>query len=120
GPTGVELAGAIGEMSRHSINKDFRNLDISRTRIFLLEGGPRILPSYAEELSQRAARDLERLGVQVWTNSLVTKIDEAGVYVGEEFVMASTVLWAAGVVPSPINQKTPFAKDKPGRILVNE
>jgi NADH dehydrogenase len=119
GPTGVELAGAIGELSRHSINKDFKQLDISRTRIVLLEGSKRILNTYSEDLSKKAMRDLENLGVQVWTSSLATKIDASGVYVGQEFIKASTVLWAAGVTPSKLNKQTPFNKDPSGRILVD-
>ncbi len=117
GPTGVELAGAIGEMSRFTLTKDFKKIDTSRTRIILIEGMARILGSYHESLSKKAARDLENLGVQVWTNAMVTKIDDEGVYVGEEHIKASTVLWAAGVSPSALSANLPFAKDRAGRII---
>jgi NADH dehydrogenase len=97
GPTGVELAGAIGEMSRTTLTQDFRNIDPKLTRVILVEGGERVLAAFHEELSSRAMRDLESLGVQVWTNSVVTKVDEKGVEVGTERIEAGTVLWAAGV-----------------------
>ncbi len=97
GPTGVELAGAIGEMSRFTLAKDFRNIDPTLTRVLLIEAGPRILPSFTEKLAARASRDLETLGVQIWTNSFVTNIDEHGVEIGEERLQAATVIWAAGV-----------------------
>ncbi len=97
GPTGVELAGAIGEMSRTTLARDFRNIDPKLTRVILTEAGPRILASFDAELASRATRDLEGLGVQVWTNSPVTSVDERGVDVGDERIDAATVLWAAGV-----------------------
>ena len=82
GPTGVELAGAIGEMSRFTLARDFRKIDPKLTRVILIEAGPRILPRFAEPLASRAVRDLEQLGVQVWTDSAVTRIDADGVEVG--------------------------------------
>lgn len=97
GPTGVELAGAIGEMSRTTLTQDFRNIDPKLTRVILVEGGERVLAAFHEDLSSRAMRDLESLGVQVWTNSVVTKVDEKGVEIGTERIEAGTVLWAAGV-----------------------
>ena len=97
GPTGVELAGAIGEMSRTTLAKDFRNIDPKVTRVILIESGNRVMAAFHEDLASRATRDLESLGVQVWTNSMVTGIDENGVDVGEERIEARTVLWAAGV-----------------------
>jgi NADH dehydrogenase len=104
GPTGVELAGAIGEMSRFTLAKDFRHIDSKLSRVLLLEAGPRILPTFSPEQASRAMRDLENLGVQVWTSSLVTHIDADGVDVGEEHVQAATVLWAAGVKASALGQ----------------
>jgi len=92
GPTGVELAGAIGEMSRFTLARDFRHIDAASARVILLEAGPRILPTFSEPLIQRATRDLEQLGVQVWTNSAVTKIDSDGVEIGAERIRAATVL----------------------------
>ncbi len=97
GPTGVELAGAIGEMSRFTLARDFRNIDTRLTRVILIESGPRILSMFPEQQAARAARDLEKLGVQVWPNTLATGIDEHGVQAGPERIASSTVLWAAGV-----------------------
>jgi NADH dehydrogenase len=97
GPTGVELAGAIAEMSRTTLAQDFRNIDPKLTRVILIEGGDRVLAAFHEDLSSRAMRDLESLGVQVWTNSVVTKVDATGVEIGSERIEAGTILWAAGV-----------------------
>ncbi|HVJ65543.1 MAG TPA: NAD(P)/FAD-dependent oxidoreductase [Bdellovibrionota bacterium] len=120
GPTGVELAGAIGEMSRYTLKRDFRSIDPSRTRIFLIEAGPRILPSFSARLSRRATQDLERLGVSVWTDSPVTRIEARGVQVGEDFLEAGCVLWAAGVKPSPLNATLGVPLDRQGRVMVRE
>ncbi len=119
GPTGVELAGAIGEMSRFTLAKDFRNIDATLTRVILIEGGPRILPSFNENLASRATRDLEKLGVQIWPNSFVTKIDDDGLEVGSERIGAATILWAAGVRGAKIDQMANVELDRQGRILVN-
>ncbi len=105
GPTGVEVAGAIAEISRYTLEKDFRRIDPSRTRVLLIEAGPRILSSFHEALSRRAARDLEKMGVQIWTSTRVTDIGEDGVRLGGEFVQARTVIWAAGVEPSLLGRK---------------
>lgn len=118
GPTGVELAGAIGEMSRFTLAKDFRNIDAKLARVILLEGGPRILPSFSEEQAARATRDLEHLGVQIWTGSTATKIDASGVEIGSERIESATVLWAAGVKASPLGKDAGFEVDKQGRVLV--
>lgn len=118
GPTGVELAGAIGEMSRHTLAKDFRRIDARLSRIILVEGGPRILPMFDQRLSSRATSDLERLGVQVWTSSLVTDVSSAGVRIGEEYVATSTVLWAAGVQASPLGRQIGLSVDRVGRVNV--
>ena len=104
GPTGVELAGAIGEMSRFTLARDFRRIDPKLARIVLIEAGPRILPSFAPELAGRAVRDLEGLGVQVWTSSPVSKVDADGVEIGDERLRCATVLWAAGVRPAPLTE----------------
>jgi len=120
GPTGVELAGSLGEISRFCLNQEFRRIDPSRTRIILIEGGPRILNAYDEALSVKAQRFLEELGVQVWVNSRATKVDETGVKFGEEFVKASTIIWAAGVKPSELNQQLQSDLDSIGRVKVNE
>jgi NADH dehydrogenase len=119
GPTGVELAGAIGEMSRFTLAKDFRSIDSKLARVILIEAGPRILPSFDESLASRTVRDLEELGAQVWTSSLVTKVDANGVEVGEERIRAATVLWAAGVEAATLGRKLGIEVDRAGRIVVS-
>lgn len=119
GPTGVELAGAIGEMSRHTLARDFRRIDSSLARIILIEGGPRILPMFDPALSSRATRDLEKLGVQVWTSSIVSDVSDAGVNVGEEHIRSATVLWAAGVEASKLGRQLGLPVDKVGRVIVH-
>jgi NADH dehydrogenase len=119
GPTGVELAGAIGEMTRFTLAKDFRNIDAKQARIILIEAGPRILPMFSPEQAGRAARDLEKLGVQVWTSSCVTGIDADGVNVGAERIRAATVLWAAGVEASSLGARTGSQLDRLGRVIVS-
>jgi NADH dehydrogenase len=118
GPTGVELAGAIGEMTRYTLAKDFRNIDPKLTRIVLIEAGQRILPSFAPELSSRATSELERLGVQLWTNSSVTRITADGVYVGQEHLASTSVIWAAGVQASPVGATLGTEQDRQGRVVV--
>jgi NADH dehydrogenase len=118
GPTGVELAGAIGEMSRFTLGRDFRNIDPKLTRVILIEAGPRILASFTAELASLAMRDLESLGVQVWTHSRVTNIDEGGVEVGAERIRTGTVLWAAGVRASDLGAGLGAECDAQGRVLV--
>jgi NADH dehydrogenase len=118
GPTGAELAGALSEIARHTLVGEFRNFDPSEARILLLEGGPRILPAYPPELSEKAERQLERLGVEVRTDSQVTGIDELGVEIGEERVAARTTLWAAGVSASPIGRSLGVPVDRVGRVRV--
>jgi NADH dehydrogenase len=118
GPTGVELAGAIGEMSRFTLARDFREIDPKLTRVILIEAGPRILPSFSEPLASRAVRDLEQLGVQVLTHSAVTRIDEGGVELGRERIRSATTLWAAGVLPSRLGRTLGVPLDPQGRVLV--
>lgn len=119
GPTGVELAGAIGEMSRYTLARDFRSIDPRQTRVILVEAGQRILPAFAPELSARAMRDLESLGVQVWTSARVTAVTAEGVTVGAENVASSTVLWAAGVRAADIGRSLGIPVDNVGRVIVN-
>jgi len=119
GPTGVELAGAIGEMTRHTLSKDFRSIDPKSTRIILVEAGARILSSFDEGLSSQATRDLERIGVQVWTESTVTNVDSDKVEVGGEVISAATVIWAAGVRAAAVGDGLNVNQDKQGRILVD-
>ena len=118
GPTGVELAGAIAEMGRYTLARDFRNVDPRRTRVLLLEAGPRILPSFREKQAVRATRDLEGMGVQVRVGARVTNVTGDGVDIGEEHVRAATVLWAAGVRAAPIARSLGVELDNAGRVLV--
>ncbi|ABL65114.1 NAD(P)/FAD-dependent oxidoreductase [Chlorobium phaeobacteroides] len=120
GPTGVELAGSIGEMSRYYLSKYYRNIDPKLTRIFIVHSAPRILQTFSPELSSKATRALEKLGVQVWTCSLVSRIDADGVQVGNEKIEAGTVLWAAGVRATSIGKTIGFDTDHSGRIIVED
>lgn len=118
GPTGVELAGAMGEMTRYTLTKEFRNIDSRQTRIILIEGGPRILPSFSVKHSAQATRVLEKLGVQVWTNCRVTDVNAEGVAAGTEFIRAGTVMWAAGVRANSLAEKSGWEVDRAGRAIV--
>lgn len=120
GPTGVELAGAIAEISRHTLMKDFRHIDPSQTRVLLIEAGSRILAAFDADLSRKAARDLEDLGVQIWTNTRVTEVKESSVVLGDEIVKASTILWAAGVQPSSLNKSLGVPLDRSGRVIIEK
>jgi NADH dehydrogenase len=117
GPTGVELAGALGEITRYTLSKDFRHIDPADARILLVEAGPRILAPFTEDLARKAKRDLEELGVHVATNVRVTEVNENGVRMGEEWVQAKTVIWAAGVKPSPLSAQLGCELDKSGRAM---
>ena len=118
GPTGVEMAGALAEISRHSLTRDFHNIDPSQARILLLEGLPRVLPVYPEHLSEKARGSLEKLGVEVRTDTRVTHIDETGVYIGEEHIRARSIIWAAGVAASPVARSLGVELDRAGRVKV--
>jgi len=118
GPTGVELAGALAEISRQTIARDFRVIDPTQARIVLLEGGPRILPTFPEALSHRAAAALRRIGVEVRANALVTRVTPDAVWVGGEQVRCRAVLWAAGVAASPLARSLGVPLDRAGRVLV--
>jgi NADH:ubiquinone reductase (H+-translocating) len=118
GPTGVELAGALGEISRQTIARDFRLIDPTRARIVLLEGGRRLLATFPEPLSQRAARALERLGVEVRTGALVTRVTADAVWLGGEQIRTRTVLWAAGVAATPLARTLGVPIDRAGRVIV--
>jgi NADH dehydrogenase len=118
GPTGVELAGAIGEMSRYTLARDFRSINARAARVILIEAGPRILPAFSPGQSARAVRDLERLGVQVRTGSGITSLDANGVEIGTERIETRTVLWAAGVQASPLGRRTGLETDRQGRVIV--
>lgn len=118
GPTGVELAGAIGEMSRFTLTRDFRHIDPRLARIIIVEGAGRILAPFSEEHAAYATRALEKIGVQVWTGSIVTGIDRDGVDIGAERLQAATVLWAAGVQASSLSAKSGWQTDRIGRVMV--
>jgi NADH:ubiquinone reductase (H+-translocating) len=118
GPTGVELAGAIAEMSRLTLAKDFRSISAGSARVLLVEAGPRILPTFSEPQAARAARDLESLGAQVKVSSVVTNIDAEGVQLGDERIRAGVVLWAAGVKASPLGAAAGLEVDAQGRVIV--
>ena len=116
GPTGVELAGVLPEMSRGAFRPDFRRIDTASVRVVLVEGGPRLLPSFPPSLSERAARDLRRLGVEVRTSTFVTGIDAKGVSVGQERIAARSVFWAAGNAASPLSLALDVPLDGAGRV----
>ncbi len=118
GPTGAELAGAIGEISRHVLASDFRAIDPRDARILLLEAGPRILPSFPEELAAKAAAALEKLGVETRTDAAVTAIGEGFVEIGAERLEAGTVLWTAGVAASRLARSLAVPLDRAGRVFI--
>ena len=118
GPTGVELAGAIAELARFGMDKDFRRFDPAAARVVLVQAGARILPTFPPALSDTARRSLEKLGVEVMTDSRVQAIDELGVTVNGKRVASRTVLWAAGVVASPAADWLGVQADNAGRIKV--
>ena len=118
GPTGVELAGTLAEISHQVLAHEFTSIDPKRTRILLLEGGPRVLPTYPEDLSRSAEEQLRRLGVEVQTSSLVTAVEAAAVQVGSTRIPAVVTLWAAGVAASPLGRKLGAPLDRAGRVMV--
>ena len=118
GPTGVELAGTLAEIARHTLRNEFRRIDPARARVRLIEAGPRLLAAFPESLSAKARAQLERLGVEVATGVPVTAIDAGGVRLGEQPIAARTVLWAAGVAASPLGGLLGTARDRVGRVLV--
>jgi NADH dehydrogenase len=120
GPTGVELAGAIAEISRHVLSQDFHGTDPRSARVILLEGGPRVLPAYTEDLSASAQKQLEQLGVEVRTSTMVTNIEPGSVYVGQEKIDSAVTLWAAGVKASPLGRALGAKVDRSGRVFVND
>jgi NADH:ubiquinone reductase (H+-translocating) len=120
GPTGVELSGALCEIARHALARDFRHINPAQARVILLEGSPRVLPPYAAELSEKARQQLVQLGVDVRTGRTVTAIDAEGIAVGETRIPARTVLWAAGVMGSGFARRLSVPLDRAGRILVGD
>lgn len=120
GPTGVEIAGSIAEISRETLLKDFRNINTADTKIILIEGMNRILQSFDEDLSVKAQITLEKLGVEVRVNSMVAEVNENGVAVGDEFIEASNIIWAAGNKVSPIINSLNTETDRSGRVIVEQ
>jgi NADH:ubiquinone reductase (H+-translocating) len=118
GPTGVELAGALGEISRHVMALDFRRIDARQARVLLIEAGTRVLPSFSPELSDKAAKKLAQLGVEVLLGKPVEAIDPFGVTVDGKRIRARTVLWAAGVAASPVARSLNVPLDRVGRVIV--
>lgn len=118
GPTGVELAGTLAEITRKVLSNEFHSIDPKRTRIILLEGGPRILPAFAEDSSASAQKQLERLGVEVHTSTLVTRVAPGAVYMGETRLPTAVTLWAAGVAASPLGKKLGAPVDRAGRVHI--
>ncbi|HET6888488.1 MAG TPA: NAD(P)/FAD-dependent oxidoreductase [Candidatus Udaeobacter sp.] len=120
GPTGVEMAGAIAEISRHTLAKDFRHIDPSRARVILIEGDSRLLSAFPEDLSQSAQKQLTDLGVDVRTGVLATNLSENGVQLGDEFIPCRVKIWAAGNNASFIGKTLGASIDRVGRIVVND
>ena len=121
GPTGVELAGTLAEIARHTLKREFRNIDPAHAKVRLIEAGPRVLASFPEALSAKARRQLERLGVEVVTGAPVSAIDGDGYVLGGDGgtrVPARTVIWAAGVAASPLGALLDAPRDRAGRVQV--
>ncbi len=118
GPTGVELAGTLAEICRHAMTHEFRAIDPEQTHILLIEGGPRVLAAYPEDLSVSALKQLQRLGVDVRTSTVVTGVEAGAIRVGETRLEAAVVLWAAGVAASPLGKQLGAPLDRAGRVQV--
>ncbi|WP_449465603.1 NAD(P)/FAD-dependent oxidoreductase [Stenotrophomonas humi] len=118
GPTGVELAGTLAEIARHTLKNEFRHIDPASAKVRLVEAGPRVLSSFPEALSLKARRQLEKLGVEVLTGTAVNNIDAQGFQLGDTFVPARTVVWAAGVAASPLGRTLDVPLDRAGRVQV--
>src|SRR3982074_747353 len=118
GPTGVELAGKLAALTRPALAHEFRSIDTGRTHILLVEGGPRVLPAYAEDLSRSAQEQLQRLGVEVRTSAMVTKVEAGAIHIGGTHMQATVILWAAGVAASPLGRNLGQPLDRAGRVLV--
>jgi NADH dehydrogenase FAD-containing subunit len=118
GPTGVELAGAIAELRRYTLSSDFRRVKPDTARIILVQSGPRILPSFHEDLAKSAHQHLEKMGVEIRTGAKVTQVDAQGVFVNGERIPSRTVVWTAGVTPSPVGKWLGVPVEK-GRVKVD-
>src|SRR5438046_2533884 len=120
GPTGVELAGAIAEISRHTLARDFRHINPSEARVILLEGDPRLLAAFPPDLSESARKQLTDLGVEVRTGTRATNLTEAGVQIGDEFIPCRVKIWAAGNNASFVGKTLGAPADRVGRVVVND
>jgi NADH dehydrogenase len=118
GATGVELAGTLAEIARHTLRDEFRRIDSRTAHVTLIEATERVLPTYPAELSEKARRQLERLGVEVRTSTRVTRIDDDGVWLGDQRLAAGTVVWAAGIAASPLGRTLGVPLDRAGRVAV--
>jgi NADH dehydrogenase len=118
GPTGAELAGALSEIARQTMLRDFRRINPSSARILLVEGKERVLPTYPPSLSAKAQHQLEHLGVEVITNAVVTSLSDSEVRIGDRTIPTRTVLWAAGVTASPLARSLGAPLDRAGRVEV--
>ncbi|MFN4162839.1 MAG: NAD(P)/FAD-dependent oxidoreductase, partial [Stenotrophomonas sp.] len=118
GPTGVELAGTLAEIARHTLRNEFRHIDPASAKVRLVEAGPRVLSTFPEVLSLKARRQLEKLGVEVLTGTPVSDINSDGFQLGDQFVPARTVVWAAGVAASPLARTLDVPLDRAGRVPV--
>ena len=119
GPTGVEMAGAIGEIARFTMVRDFRRIDPSSARVILMDAAPRVLPTFAPDLSEKATAQLRRIGVEVRTGVAVREVNERGVRTAEKFIPSRTVVWAAGNAASPLGATLGVETDRAGRVPVN-
>src|SRR5256886_12373843 len=120
GPTGVEMAGAIEEIARHTLAKNFRHIDPSQARVILIEGEPRLLAAYPPDLSESARKQLVALGVEVRTSTRATDLTEAGVQIGDEFIPCRVKIWAAGNSASFVGKTLGVPVDRAGRVVVND
>lgn len=120
GPTGVELAGAIADLARLALAKDFQAIDTTTARVQLYEGSPRVLGSYSEESSRKAKQQLEQLGVEVYTNSMVAAVEHGRIKVRDQWIETDVMLWTAGVYPSPLAKKLSATTDRAGRVLIEQ
>ena len=118
GPTGVELAGTLAEISHHVLAHEFHSINPRSTRILLIEGGPRVLPAYSEDLSRSAEDQLRHLGVEVMTSAMVTRVEPDAIDIGNTRIPATVILWAAGVAASPLGKKLGVTTDRAGRVHV--
>ncbi len=120
GPTGIEMAGAIAEIAHQSLKRNFRNIDPTHTRIFLIESGSQVLAGYPEKFAKTAQRDLEKMGVTIRLNSRVTQVDTDGIHIGDEFIATKNIIWAAGNEASSLHQTLKVPLDKQGRVIVGK